>query len=253
MLQSVFMNSTFFIKALKKELKASGITYCELAKTLKLSEAGIKKLLNKTDLSMNRAHQICHAIGVSFSEILRVSEESFGSEKKFTEQQVSFFRTNPHYFNFYMQLVYEQKVPEEIRVETGLSERSLFKYLKKLDDLDLIKLLPGNRISFPEGALAKVTVAGTALEKIKNDLTIDLIKKVEKTNRGSIFGGISFLSKDEAAGLEVELRELNDKYTRRSLSNRSLKKIKGDPNYSTITAMITVAPYSLFEDIKNID
>jgi len=253
MVLTILMSSTFFIKALKSELRASGVTYRELAKTLKLSEAGVKKLLNKTDLSMNRAQQICQTIGVSMSDVLRASEEAIGSEKKFTEQQLSFFRANPHYFNFYMQLVYEQKVPEEIRSETGLSEKSLFKYLKKLDDLNLIKLLPGNRISFPEGIVAKVNISGTFLEKIKNSLTVDLIKKAERTNRGAIFGGIFFLSRDESAGLEQELRELKDKYTRRSLSNRSLKKIKGNPNYSTTTTMTAVAPFSLFEDIKNID
>lgn len=246
------MDSVFFIRALKSELKSSQVTYKDLAKALKITEAGVKKLLNKSDLSMNRAHQICNAIGVSVYDVMRASEEDSMHSKKFNEQQTSFFLENLTYFKFYMRLAYEQKSPEEIQNESNLSDKSLFRYLKKLDDLKLIQLLPANKVSFPDGVVGRVDTAGTSLEKLKNDLINDLLDRVEKTKNGKTFGGIFFLSKDEQSQLENDLKEVYEKYSKRSLANRSLKRIMKNPDYSTYTAMMILSSFSLFEGISNI-
>ncbi|HLE11833.1 MAG: hypothetical protein A2504_00565 [Bdellovibrionales bacterium RIFOXYD12_FULL_39_22] len=220
------MSSVIFIETLKGILKSSGITYKELGKSLKLSEAGIKKILNRADLSMERAKQICDAAGVSLLDVLRMSDESTLNVKKFSDQQAKFLIDNLSYFNFYMQLAYEQKTPQEIQREKGLSDKVLFKYLKKLDDLTLVKLMPGNKIVFPGGTVARVSTVGTSLERLKTQLTIDLITKIESSKQGVLFGGIFFLSSDEKISLEKDLKEIHEKYSRRSLSNRSIKKIK---------------------------
>lgn len=246
------MDTVFFIQALKKELKSSQVNYRDLAKHLQMSEAGVKKLLNKNDLSMSRAHQICNAIGISVYDVMRASEEDSMHSKKFNQQQVNFFLENINYFKFYMRLAYEQKSPEEIQLESGLSDKSLFRYLKKLDDLKLIKLLQSNKVSFPGGVVWRVETAGTALEKLKNELINELLKRVEKTKIGKTFGGIFFLSQSEQVQLENDLEEVHNKFSKRSLANRSLKRIKKNPDYSTYTAMMILSPSSLFEGIRDI-
>ncbi|MGZ3808869.1 MAG: hypothetical protein ACXVCE_12350, partial [Bacteriovorax sp.] len=133
-----------------------------------------------------------------------------------------------------------------------LNTQSIFRYLKKLDDLKLIKLMPGNKVQFPDGKVGSVSTFGTPLEKLKHILTLKFVKKVSRSNNGSIFGGVFFLSQDESTSLMEDLKEIQNKYTKRSLANRSLKKLKDKSNYSTITNMIVMSPTSLFEDIENL-
>ncbi|MBK9321938.1 MAG: helix-turn-helix domain-containing protein [Bdellovibrionaceae bacterium] len=245
------MDSVFFIKALKQELRSSRVTYKDLSKTLKMTEAGVKKLLNKQDLSLKRANSICEAIGVSMYDIMKAAEEATMKDQRFSEEQTQFFLENPNYFNFYMQLAYEQKSPQEIQ-DKNLSQQSVFRYLKKLDDLKLIKLLPGNKVHFPDGKVGSVSTLGTPLEKIKHILTLKFVKKVSRSSNGMIFGGVFFLSEEENTSLLEELKEIQHKYTKRSLANRSLKKLNDKLKYSTITNMIAMSPTSLFEDIENL-
>ena len=58
------------IAELKKALRASGHTYADVAKTLDLSVASVKRLFSTEDLSLHRVDQICDLIGLGLRDIL---------------------------------------------------------------------------------------------------------------------------------------------------------------------------------------
>jgi hypothetical protein len=58
------------VAELKKALRASGHTYSDVAKTLDLSVASVKRLFSTEDLSLHRVDQICDLIGVDLREVL---------------------------------------------------------------------------------------------------------------------------------------------------------------------------------------
>jgi transcriptional regulator with XRE-family HTH domain len=61
------------LAALKRALKARGMTYRDLAKALSMSESGVKKWLTSKDCSLGRVLAACEAIGVSLEDLLRES------------------------------------------------------------------------------------------------------------------------------------------------------------------------------------
>ena len=58
------------VAELKNALRASGHTYADVAKTLDLSVASVKRLFSTEDLSLHRVDQICDLIGLDLRDIL---------------------------------------------------------------------------------------------------------------------------------------------------------------------------------------
>lgn len=245
------MDSKFVLKALKSEMKKSKVTYKELAKSLKITEAGVKKLFGREDLSLGRIYQICDILGVSIHDILKNSEAELAKEKIFTPKQEKFLADNPNYFHFFLRLAYEQKTPQQIQKDSGISDKALFKYLKKLDDLGLIYLHANNKVLIPDGVISHVNTSGTPLQSIKFKDTQNFLNHIQKGRKGLLAGGIYYLSDAEIENLSTDLMDLSKEYTKRSLSNRS-RKDKLSPNYHTHTAMFMHGSGTLFNNVIEI-
>ena len=57
------------VVALKRLLKAQGITYAALAKRLNLSEAAVKRMFSQQALSLLRLEQVCEVLDIGLSEL----------------------------------------------------------------------------------------------------------------------------------------------------------------------------------------
>lgn len=245
------VQSEFFIKALKKRIKDSRLTYAELARALRLSEAGVKKMLNNRDISLSRAFQICNVLGIDIADIMAATEEGMVAEKQFSETQIKSFLKNPALFFFYMRLAYEKKEISEIKQEHRLSDSDLFKLLKKLDELNLIKLGSGNRFSFVGGEATRLRTTGTALNELKFLATRKLLEKVENSPDGVLVGGVFFLNRKQLEELHEDIFTVHDKYSKLSMENRSAKNKAGFSQKQTHTTMILSAPHTLFDFVLN--
>ena len=91
-----------------------------------------------------------------------------------------------HFFHFYMKLAYEQKTPIEIQAEYNLSIKSLNLYLKKLEDLGLIRRHPRDRAQIIGGTPLRVNTSKTELEDIKFDITLKLLNHVRTSNEDNV-------------------------------------------------------------------
>ncbi len=69
------MNSSHqLILEIKRELKASGMTYVALAGKLVMAESSVKRMLaanTKGDVSLGKVDAICHALKIDFAELAR--------------------------------------------------------------------------------------------------------------------------------------------------------------------------------------
>lgn len=59
------------ILALKRELKATHLTYADLAKKLGMAESSVKRMLAKGDMPLSRIDAICRALKLDFAELAR--------------------------------------------------------------------------------------------------------------------------------------------------------------------------------------
>ena len=59
------------VLALKKELKASHMTYADLAVALGMAESSVKRMLSVGDMSLSQVDAICRALKLDFAELAR--------------------------------------------------------------------------------------------------------------------------------------------------------------------------------------
>ena len=67
--------SSKLINTLKKELRAQGITYKQIASALDLSEASIKHMFAKSHFSLERIDRICELLGIEISDLARIADQ----------------------------------------------------------------------------------------------------------------------------------------------------------------------------------
>lgn len=135
-----------FLDALKKALKAKGIVYRDLAKSLKLSESSVKRVLASKSLTLERLEEICVATDIPFAELCRLAEFSRDADSEyFTEEQEKTLAESPRLFHYSMLLV-EGHTPQKILRDYDVKPEEAQKFLLTLDRLKLIELYPRDRV-----------------------------------------------------------------------------------------------------------
>jgi len=130
------------VSVLKRSLKARGMTYHALAKSVGVSEASIKRIFAAKTFTLGRLEQICAALGMSIAEVARMAAEhgGVGSQQLSLEQEETLAADSRLLACFHLLLNGRQSA--EIATELRLPERELRKLLVKLDAAKLIELQP---------------------------------------------------------------------------------------------------------------
>lgn len=131
------------ISELKRQLRAHGLTYQDVANALSLSEASVKRLFSEKQFSLKRLDQVCTLMGMEISDLVRklapepkVEQLSLEQEQELVSDVrlllVAVCAMNRWQFR-------------EIHQVYDVSETELIGYLAKLDRMGVLELLPGNR------------------------------------------------------------------------------------------------------------
>jgi transcriptional regulator with XRE-family HTH domain len=62
------------VEALKRELKARGITYAQVARAIAMSEASVKRMFSQESFTLKRFDEICQFAKVEISDLARAAE-----------------------------------------------------------------------------------------------------------------------------------------------------------------------------------
>ena len=145
----------YCLSRIKDKLKCDGIAYKVLAEQMNVSLITVKRLLNGSDISMQKLLKICDLAGVDFSELWQSAMNKKSEHYIFTyEQDEAFFRY-PHLLSFFDELVTNDGETDAIQKKWSLSDASVYLYLRKLEAIGLIQLSVQQRVSilasFPMG------------------------------------------------------------------------------------------------------
>jgi transcriptional regulator with XRE-family HTH domain len=133
------------IATIKRQLKAQGLTYREVARVLKLSEASVKRVFATERFTVERLAKVSQLLGFSLYELLQLTAASTPALSVLTNAQEA-------------QLVADEKLlvvavcalnhwsAQEIVQEYQITRQECQKRLILLDRIGLIELLPGDRI-----------------------------------------------------------------------------------------------------------
>jgi transcriptional regulator with XRE-family HTH domain len=137
--------TTAILTTLKKRLKAQGLTYSDVADSLNLTEASVKRLFAQKSFSLQRLDKVCHLLDMEISDLLRGISEENARLLELAEEQEAEIAGDITLLLVTVCVLNRWTLPEIIG-HYDISETECIRYLARLDRLRIIELLPANRI-----------------------------------------------------------------------------------------------------------
>ncbi len=200
--------SVRIVDTLKRQLKGRGITYRDLAAQLGLSESAVKHMFSAGNFSLRRLDEICAVLELDIGELVNISE----SQKPRIEQLpaeherelvsdirlllVAYCLIN--YWTF-----------EEIVERYDISPSDGIRYLRRLDRMNIIELLPGDRVRLliannfawrKNGAIERFFTSRVQTEFFKHNFNDDGSIRIVKNGMLSRKSQIQLIEKLKAIG-----------------------------------------------------
>ena len=139
------MSTEQLLDALKRVLKSRRVTYADLAARIGLSEASVKRLFSQQTFTLVRLQQVLGALDMDFFELARLARGAGDAPQEMSEVQEQALASEPHLMGVFY-LLFNDWQPAQILARYELAEAELTRLLAKLDRLQLIDLLPNNRV-----------------------------------------------------------------------------------------------------------
>ena len=132
------------LNALKKCLRAKGLTYRDVAKALQLSEASVKRIFSEQTFSVSRLEDVCRFLDMSIYDLARLTRQTVEDEvTRLSVSQEQGLADDPLVLTYFY-LLLTGRTPEKIASEFGLDDRQQNTMLVRLSRLKLVELYPTN-------------------------------------------------------------------------------------------------------------
>jgi hypothetical protein len=130
---------------LKRALREQGLGYRDVAPTLGLSLASVKRLFSTGHFTLERLEEVCALAKLSLAELAARAEARASATAKLSYAQEQEIVADPKLF-LVTWLILNRAGFEDITRSYALTERELLHYLIRLDRLKVIELQPNNRV-----------------------------------------------------------------------------------------------------------
>ena len=127
--------------ALKDCLRARGITYAELARRLRLSEASVKRVFSARTFTLQRLQAICSVLGIDFYELARLAHAHDRSDGRLGIEQERALAAQPKLLVLFLLLLNGWR-RAQIVADYAFSRRECARLLAELERLDLVAVQP---------------------------------------------------------------------------------------------------------------
>jgi len=196
------------IDTLKRALKAQGLSYADVANELNLSEASVKRLFSQSGFSLTRLDKVCQLLGMEIADLVAQMQHhshAMLSELSFQQEQEIAADTG---LLLVTVCILNHWTMQELTMHYQLSEHQCTHYLAVLDRLQLIDLLPGNRIKLRVATNFKWIDNGPIQQFFQQKLAADFfsIRFTRQDEKLSVINGM--LSTEAMAVFQRKLAQL---------------------------------------------
>ncbi len=132
------------VDALKRSLRAQGMTYRELAARIGLSEAAVKRMFSLKSMQLSRIEQICDVLDLGLPELAAEAMRSRTPMSELSEAQEEALVAEPALLLAMFLLLGRWRF-EDMRQYFRFTEPEWVRLLARLDRLGIIEMQPGNR------------------------------------------------------------------------------------------------------------
>ena len=138
-------SSARLIDTLKRELKARGLTYRDLAERLELSESAVKHMFSTGNFSLRRLDEVCDVLELSIGDLVGISESQEPKIEQLSAEHESEIVSDPRLLLLAYCLV-NYWTFDEVVARYDISPQQGLRYLRRLDRMKVIELQPGDRV-----------------------------------------------------------------------------------------------------------
>lgn len=217
-------DSKKLLKTLREVLKSKRLTYGDLAEKLDVSEVTVKRIFSTHNCSLQTIFNICDSVGISFFDLAALAKKDEEVDYVLTLDQEKFFAANPDYFGIFRSL-HRGIAPATIAQHWKLSAQKFFRVLRKLEKLELLEVLPENRVQMKVTGNLRYQHQGPLARKILRPQIsqfLDHIDVVLKNKDVCMHSAEVELSKAYIAEFVAEIHALGAKYRARASREKNL-------------------------------
>ncbi|GAB1258233.1 hypothetical protein NBRC116494_27350 [Aurantivibrio plasticivorans] len=239
--------SQLLISTLKRELKAEGKTYADVAECLEISEASVKRLFTKGQFTLERLDTLCEWLGTDLTSLARRAEASQSQLTQLTVDQEKEIASDELVLLVAVCLLNHYQF-DDILAQFAVREHQLIQVLAKLDRLKFITLLPENRVKLrvsrdfswlPGGPIQTLFLEKIAAEFFQSPFT-------QKTEQLLVSNGL--LSQDANRQFQEKMQRLLQEFNQLAQDQQALPM--DDKRGFTLVVAMRHWKYSLFEQIS---
>lgn len=139
------MSTSLIFDALKMHLKARGMTYADVARALKLSEATVKRIFATRNCSLARLDELCDLIQVDIAELARSAPKTDRLINRLSLEQERELMSDPALLLVAVSAMNLMRF-EEIADTYSMEEARLLSLLLRLERIGFLDLHENNRI-----------------------------------------------------------------------------------------------------------
>jgi len=230
------------VDALKRALKARGITYSDVAATVQLSEPSVKRLFSGGQFTLERFEQICALAQTSISELARSVDGGKDEVSQLSREQERAIMSDRKLLLVALCALNHLSL-EQIVNTYEISKTECISLLIQLDRIKLLELLPGNRIKLkvtrafswlPNGPIQQFFKAQAQREYFA--CNFDGPSEVMLVTNG-------LLSKASTEALLAKLRRVANEFTEKHHTEANLPLTERRP----LSMVLAVRPWELEE------
>ena len=139
------MSSGFIFEGLKMHLKARGMTYADVARALKISEATVKRMFAVKNCTMERLDELCELVQVDLAELARGMPRESRLINRLTQEQEEELMSDPALLLVAVCALHQMRA-EEIVETYNLTDAQCLQLLLRLERVGILELHENNRI-----------------------------------------------------------------------------------------------------------
>ncbi|NOR79977.1 MAG: helix-turn-helix domain-containing protein [Methyloprofundus sp.] len=210
------------IHALKRTLKAQGLSYDDVAKELDLSEASVKRLFSHSSFSLARLDKVCQMMGMEISDLVtQMQRYSHAMVSELSLQQEQEIASDTGLLLVTVCILNRWTLAQLIE-HYHLSEHQCIHYLAVLDRLQLIDLLANNRIKLRVAANFKWIDNGPIQQFFQQKLASDFFSTTFNQQHEQLIVINGMLSAEAMAVFHRKLTQLAREFDALNQNDASL-------------------------------
>ena len=240
------MASGFVFEALKMHLKARGMTYADVAKALKISEATVKRIFALKNCTLERLDEICQLVQVDLAELARGMPRESRLINRLTREQEEELMSDPALLLVAVSALHQMRV-EEIMATYQLDETQCVRALLRLEKIGILELHENNRIRLRIARTFSWIPEGPIMRYVKSQLPDFFAHPFDRP--GQLMHMISIrLSRAAQVALLQQLEQIAREYSEQHNADARLPLDQRQP----VSVLLAVRPWEpeLFKSLR---